>query len=145
MLTAVAADLAAVGVELKLARRGAEAHLKAIRDGDFDLALLRRDTPIDSPLPFLLPNLCNRNRHGVCLPEADKLIVESWASPTRAERLSKLAAAERLWAEDGAAIGLVQPIGWSLVSPRISGIASNPSGSHALRHMTLSAERTFIR
>lgn len=145
LLTAIAADLAAVGVELKLARRTPEAHLDAVRDGDFDLALLRRDTPIDSPLPFLLPNLCNRNRHGVCLPEADRLLAESWTAATRAERLSKLAAAERLWAEDGAAIGLVQPIGWSLVSSRVVGIAPNSSGSHSLRHITLSAERIFIR
>ncbi|MCG2840487.1 ABC transporter substrate-binding protein [Sandaracinobacter sp. RS1-74] len=145
LLTAVAADLAAIGVELNLARRSPEAHLKAIREGDFDLALVRRDTPIDSPLPFLLPNLCNRNRHGVCLPEADELVAESWNAATRAERLSKLAAAERLWAEDGAVIGLVQPLGWSLVSPRISGIAPNPGGSHSLRHLSLSPERTFIR
>ena len=144
LLSAVAADLAAVGVELKLVRRTPEAHLKAVRDGDFDLALLRRDTPIDSPLPFLLPNLCNRNRHGVCLPEADKLVAESWAAATRAERLSKLAAAERLWAEDGAAIGLVQPIGWSLVSRRVSGIAPNPGGTHALRHMIFAQDRRFV-
>ena len=144
MLTAVAADLAAIGVELKLARRSPEAHLKAVREGDFDLALLRRDTPIDSPLPFLLPNLCNRNRHGICLPEADKLVAESRTAATRAERLAKLAAAERLWAEDGAAIGLVQPIGWSLVSRRVSGIAPNPGGSHALRHMEFAYNRRFI-
>lgn len=144
LLTAVAADLAAIGVELKLARRTPEAHLKAVRDGDFDLALLRRDTPIDSPLPFLLPNLCNRNRHGVCLPEADRLLAESWTAATRAERLQKLAAAERLWAEDGAAIGLVQPIGWSLVSRRVTGISPNSGGRHALRHISFMPDRRFI-
>ena len=144
LLTVIAADLAAIGVQLKLARRSPEAHLKAVRDGEFDLALFRRDTPIDSPLPFLLPNLCNRNRHGVCLPEADKLVQESWTAATRAERLSKLAAAERLWGEDGAAIGLVQPIGWSLVSRRVSGIASNPGGSHGLRHIDFAYDRRFI-
>ncbi len=144
LLTAVANDLAAVGVELKLARRAPAAHLKAVRDGDFDLALLRRDTPIDSPLPFLLPNLCNRNRHGVCLPEADKLVAESWTAATRAERLSRLAAAERLWAEDGAAIGLVQPIGWSLVSRRVAGIAPNPGGTHALRHISFVQDRRLV-
>ena len=144
LITGIAADLAAIGVQLKLARRSPGAHLKAVRDGEFDLALFRRDTPIDSPLPFLLPNLCNRNRHGVCLPEADKLVQESWTAATRAERLSKLAAAERLWGEDGAAIGLVQPIGWSLVSRRVSGIAPNPGGSHALRHIDFAYDRRFI-
>lgn len=144
LLTAVANDLAAIGIELKLARRTPAAHLKAVRDGDFDLALLRRDTPIDSPLPFLLPNLCSRNRHGVCLPEADRLVEESWTAATRAERLSKLAAAERLWAEDGAAIGLVQPIGWSLVSRGVSGISPNPGGTHALRHINFAYNRRFI-
>lgn len=145
LLGAVAADFAAIGVELKLLRRSPAAHLNAVRQGDFDLALLRRDTPIDSPLPFLLPNLCDRNRHGVCLPEADRLLAESWRATTRAERLTMLAAAERLWAEDGAAIGLVQPIGWSLVSPRVSGIAANSGGVHSLRHMALTPERNFIQ
>lgn len=145
LLEKVAADYAAVGIQLKLARRSPEAHLKAIRAGDFDLAILRRDTPAATPLPFLWPFLCDRNRHGVCLPEADKLVAGSWRAPSNAERMQTLAAAERLWAEDGAAIGLVQPLGWSLVSPRVAGISANPGGSHPLRLMSLQPERKLIR
>lgn len=141
LVTAIAADLTAVGVELALAPRPVEAHARAIEAGDFDLALDRIDSPVDSPLPFLLPFRCKANRHGVCLEEADRLIDQSWQAPTRAERLALLAAAERLWAEDGAAIGLVQPLGWSLVSPRLGGMAANASGRHPLKHLTLTPDR----
>jgi ABC-type transport system substrate-binding protein len=137
----VARDFAALGITLRLERRDTAAHRRAVAGGEFDLALLRRDTPVDSPLPFLTPFQCSRNRHGVCLPEADRLLAESWKAPTRAARLAALAAAERLWAEDGAAIGLVQPLGWSLVSARVGGFAANPSGSHALRHLRIEQRR----
>lgn len=133
----VARDYAQLGIKLRLVRRSPADHQRALNNADFELALLQRSTPVDSPLPFLLPYLCDRNRHGICLPEADRLVAESWKAPTRSERLAALAAAERLWADDGAAIGLVQPLGWSLVSPRITGFAANPSGSHALRHLAI--------
>jgi ABC-type transport system substrate-binding protein len=145
LLELVAADLGEIGVDLKLVRRDEAAHRKALAAGNFDLALVRRDTPVDSPLPFLLPFLCERNRHGVCLPEADRLIAESWKAPTRAARLQALAGAERLWAEDGAAIGLVQPLGWSLLAPRIAGFAANPGGSHALRHLSIDQTRRLLK
>jgi oligopeptide transport system substrate-binding protein len=141
LMDLVGQDLAALGITLRLARRDPAQHRRAIAQADFDLALLRRDTPVDSPLPFLIPYLCDRNRHGVCLPEADRLLADSWKAPTRSARLAALASAERLWAEDGAAIGLVQPLGWSLVSPRITGFAANPSGSHALRHLSFAPSR----
>jgi ABC-type transport system substrate-binding protein len=145
LMERVGADLAAVGVDLKLARRAPEAHAEAVRAGRFDLALVQRETPVDSPLPFLQPLRCGRNAHGVCLADADRLLAESWSAPTRASRLAMLAEAEQMWVEDGAAIGLVQPLGWSLVSPRISGFAANPTGSHALRHLSLEPERRLLK
>ncbi len=141
LATAIAADLMAVGVELALAPRPAAAHDRAIAAGDFDLALDRIDAPIDSPLPFLMPFQCKANRHNVCLEEADRLLAESWQAPSRAQRLALLASAERLWAEDGAVIGLVQPLGWSLVSPRVGGMAANAAGRHPLKHLTLAPDR----
>jgi ABC-type transport system substrate-binding protein len=141
LMDLVARDTAALGITLRLERRDPAAHRRAIATGDFDLALIQRDTPIDSPLPFLMPFQCSRNRHGVCLPEADRLLADSWKAPTRGERLAALAAAERLWAEDGAAIGLVQPLGWSLVSRRVTGFAANLSGSHALSHLAIQERR----
>ncbi len=145
LMETVAADFRELGIELKLARRAPEAHRKAIADGDFDLALVWRDTPIDSPIPFLTPNLCNRNSYGVCVPEADKLVAESWKAKTRAERMHMLAEAERLWMADGAALGLVQPLGWSLVSRRIDGFAANPTGRHALRHLSINPSRRLLQ
>jgi ABC-type transport system substrate-binding protein len=141
LMELVARDYTVLGITLRLERRDPAAHRRAIANGDFDLAFVSRETPIDSPVPFLLPYLCERNRHGVCLPEADRLLAESWKAPTRSARLEALAAAERLWAEDGAAIGLVQPLGWSLVSRRITGFSPNPSGSHALRHLAIEQRR----
>lgn len=141
LMELVARDLSTLGITLRLERRDPAAYRRAIADGSFDLALIRRETPIDSPLPFLVPFQCKRNRHGVCLPEADRLLADSWKAPTRADRLAALAAAERLWAEDGAAIGLVQPLGWSLVSRRVTGFVANPSGSHPLRHLALEQRR----
>ncbi|WP_181160172.1 ABC transporter substrate-binding protein [Sandaracinobacter neustonicus] len=145
LMELVAADLAQVGVDLTLERRDADSQRRAIATGSFQLALTRRDTPVDSPLPFLWPNLCRRNNQGVCLPEADKLYAESWKAPTRGERLTALREAERLWAENGAAIGLVQPMGWSLVSPRLTGFTANPGGSHSLRHLSIDPTRRFLK
>lgn len=141
LVTAIATDLMAVGIELAIAPRPADAHDRAIAAGDFELALDRIDAAVDSPLPFLMPFQCRANRHGACLEEADRLLADSWQAPSRAQRLALLAAAERLWAEDAVAIGLVQPLGWSLVSPRVGGMAANAAGRHPLRHLSLSPDR----
>jgi oligopeptide transport system substrate-binding protein len=145
LMAAIAADYAAVGIDLVLIRRSTREHARAIAQGEFELALVRRASPINSPLPFLLPNLCGANRHGVCLPEADTLLKNSWTAPTVAERMAAMAAAERLWAEDGAIIGLVQPVDWSLVSPRLTGFATNASAVHALRHLSVTEDRRLLK
>lgn len=144
LMTEIAGDLAGIGVQLKLMRRGSAEHLKAIAEGDFELALVRRDAPTDSPLPFLIDNLCDQNRHGVCLKEADQLLADSWNAPTRAERLQMLMTAERLWADDGATIGLIQPLGWSLVAAHVSGIGANAAGQHLLHHLVNLPERKLL-
>lgn len=140
----VARDLAAIGVDLSLERRDPEGRRRAIARGEFQLALQQLETPVDSPLPFLWPYLCNHNGHGVCLPEADRLYAESWKAPTRAARLRALAAAEKLWTDDVAAIGLVQPLGWALVSPRVAGFTANSGGSHSLRHLSIDPSRRLL-
>lgn len=133
----IAADLAAVDIELSIVRRSARGHAKAIADGDFSLALVRHESPIASPLPFLLPFRCDANRHGVCLPEADRLLAEAWNAADAGERLAAYATAERLWAEDGAAIGLMQPLSWSLLSPRVVGFTPTITGVHRLESISL--------
>ena len=137
----VAGDLAAVGVDLVLLRAAPEQRARLLADGDFDLALVRRESPVQSPLPFLMPFRCAVNRHGACLPEADRLLAESWKAKTLAERKAALAAAERLWAEDGAAIGLVQPVDWALVSARVDGFAANAAGVHPLGQLRVQPRR----
>jgi ABC-type oligopeptide transport system substrate-binding subunit len=144
-MRSVAADVAAVGVDLALERRTPADQARAVAAGAFELALVRRDAAYNSPLPFLLPLRCGANRHGACLPEADRLLAGSWKAPTLAERMAALAAAERLWVDDAVAIGLVQPIDWSLVSQRIGGFVANPGGSHALRHLRFLPDRKLLK
>ena len=144
LMAAIASDYAAVGIDFVLIRRTPRDHAVAIAQGAFELALVRLESPINSPLPFLMPNRCGANRHGVCLPEADALLKDSWTAATLAERQIAIAAAERLWAEDGASIGLIQPIDWSLVSPRIAGFSTNPSAVHALRHLSIAKDRKLL-
>lgn len=145
LLSLVAADLAAIGVDITLGRRSATAHDEAVVRGDFALALVLRRSPIASAVPFLEPLRCGRNRHGSCLKEADALMAKSWTAPTPTERMALLASAERLWAEDAAAIGIVQPVHWSLVSGRVTGWTANPAGVHPLRFLSVSPERKLLK
>lgn len=143
ILNALASDFAAIGVELKLVRRSPAAQAQAIAKGDFELALVHWETPMDSPLPFLLPFLCG-NAMAVCVPDADQMIAESWHAGSLAERIAFLQTAERLWSEQAVAIGLVQPLGWTLVAPGISGVAANRSARHLLRNIQLTEDRKFL-
>ena len=145
LISDFADDWATIGVDVALQRRSADFHAKAVKQGDFEIALVSRVATIDSPLPFLLPFTCGANRHGVCLREADALLADAWKAKTLADRMTAIAAAERLWSEDGAAIGLVQPLGWSLVSPRIIGWTPNPSGVHPLSPLQRVPERKLIQ
>lgn len=144
LMTEVAADLGDIGVRLTLVRRGVADHLKAVADGDFDLALVRTDAPNDAPVPFLVRNLCDHNRLGICLREADQLVIDSWQAASRSKRLSMLAEAERLWAEDGTTIGLIQPFGWSLASVQLAGVAANSVGRHDLGNMSFLPGRKLL-
>ncbi len=138
-------EWAAIGVDILLARRTPEFHAEAVQKADFEIALATRIAPVDSPLPFLQPFTCAANRHGACLPEADALLAASWKAPTLADRMAALAAAERLWTADSVAIALVQPVGWSLVSPQIAGWTPNPSGVHPLHPLLRLPDRKLIR
>lgn len=145
LMAEVAGPLAMIGVDLRLVRRSAGGHEAAVGRGEFELALVERVADHSSVLPFLLPFRCGANRHGVCLPEADRLLAEAWRAPDLATRMAGLASAERLWSEDGAAIGLVRVIGWSLVAPRIKGFAPNRTGMHSLARLELEPDRNILR
>jgi len=145
LIAQFADEWAAIGVDVALARRSPEAHAKAVGQGDFESALTMRTAAHDSPLPFLLPFGCGANRHGVCLAEADRLLASGWKATSLMERMQAMAAAERLWMNDGAAIGLVQPLGWSLVAPEISGWTPNPTGVHPLHSLQRTPARKLIK
>ncbi len=122
----------AIGAEVLLERRAAAGHERALAAGDFDVALASAESRIDSPVPFLLGLRCGANRLGLCLPEADRLLASGWEAPTLAERMARIALAERLWQEDVAAIPLIQPLRWALVAPSLRGFEGNPGGVHPL-------------
>ncbi len=145
LVTMVGEDLARIGVSLTLGRRSPRAHAAAVARGAFELALVERSTPIASPVPFLVALGCGNNRHGVCLAEADRLLAESWKAGSTSERLAMLASAERLWAEDAAVIGLVQPLRWSLVSERVGGWSASASPVHPLRFLSFDPDRKLLK
>ncbi len=126
------AGWSAIGAEVVVERRSAGGHARALAAGDFDVALTSAESRIDSPVPFLLPLRCGANPFGLCLPEADRLLQSGWDAPTLAERMARIALAERLWQEDVAAIPLIQPLRWALVAPRVKGFEPNPGGVHPL-------------
>lgn len=143
LVNMIGGDFAEIGVRLSVVRRSVASHIEAVETGNFMLALVSRETRIASPLPFLLPFRCAANGHGVCLPEADRLLAEAWQAPDMGARMAAYAAAARLWAEDGAAIGLVQPLTWALVSPRVDGFRPNPANIHPLGALSVSTDRRF--
>ncbi len=129
---ALVSGWAAIGAEVVVERRSRRGHERALAEGDFDVALASAESRIDSPLPFLLGLRCGANPVGLCLPEADRLLMSAWDAPTLAERMARIALAERLWQEDVAAIPLIQPLRWALVSPRVKGFEANAGGVHPL-------------
>lgn len=138
-------SLADVGVDLAIEPLADAVYRKALAKGDFALALALEQTEVASPLPFLLQFRCKKNPFGACLPEADRLVQAAWGARTFQDRMEVLAAAARLWAEDGTAIGLVEPVGFALVAPRVGGFAATASGVHGLRSMGLEPERRILK
>jgi ABC-type oligopeptide transport system substrate-binding subunit len=126
------AGWSAIGAGVVVERRSASGHARALAAGDFDVALASTESRIDSPVPFLLGLRCGANPVGLCLPEADRLLASGWEAPTLAERMARIALAERLWQEDVAAIPLIQPLRWALVAPGVRGFEANPGGVHPL-------------
>ena len=141
----MAADWAPLGIDVAASVLAADALQRAFQRGDIHMMLVTRGTRHESPLPFLLPLRCEANRAGVCVPEADRLVADSWRAPTLAERMRAIAAAERLWSEDVAVIALFQPLAWSLVQPDIEGFETNPAGARSLQRLGRSGDRRLFR
>lgn len=133
--TVLVAGWSALGAEVVVEKRSPRGHAAALSEGSFDLALASAEAAIDSPLPFLLGLRCGANAFGLCVEEADRVLASGWEAPTLAERMARLALAERLWQEDVATIPLIQPLRWALVSKRVRGFVPNAGGVHPLAAM----------
>ncbi|QMW22907.1 ABC transporter substrate-binding protein [Sandaracinobacteroides saxicola] len=145
MAARIGNDLAAIGVTLSADIRDPAFHASTLARGGYALALTVREAPTDSPLALLLPLRCGANPAGVCLKEADRLLAQSWRAASLSARAGHYAQAERLWAEDGAVIGLVTPLRWALVSPRVAGWVDNAAGAHPLAKLDLLPEGRLFK
>jgi ABC-type oligopeptide transport system substrate-binding subunit len=133
--TAVARDWAAIGVKTRTVTRSSAAHAKALANGDYELALIERLSPVDSGYFFLAPFGCAKKTAGHCNPEADRLLDATRTMPDLDARRRTLQTAEALLAADQPAIMLFVPVRWSLVHPRVSGWNDNISGAHPLSRL----------
>lgn len=134
----VAADWARVGVKTVTVIRSPEAHALAVAHGTFELALVERTSPVDTPLAFLLPFTCGGggaatgSSGGYCNPGADGLVTAARASPDPAAGATTLGLAEAAMVADTPLIALFAPVRWALVSPRVTGWSGNAAGQHPL-------------
>jgi len=132
---AVSRDWAAIGVRTRAVTRSAAAHAKALANGDYELALVERLSPVDSGYFFLAPFTCAKKTGGYCNKEADRLLDATRTMPDLDARRRTLQTAEALIAADQPAIMLFVPVRWSLVHPRVSGWTDNISGAHPLSRL----------
>lgn len=146
--TAVAAEVAAswsrIGVRTTIVTRSPEAHALAIARGTFELALIERTSPVDTPLTFLLPFACaasNGGLGGYCNPGAGGLIAAARASADPAAGAATLGLAEATMVADTPLIALFAPVRWALVSPRVTGWSDNAVGQHPLALLGLTGRR----
>ena len=146
--TAVAAEVAAswsrIGVRTVIVTRSPEAHALAVARGSFDLALIERTSPVDTPLTFLLPFACitgHGGPGGYCNPVAGGLIAAARASADPAAGAATLGLAEATMVADTPLIALFAPVRWALVSPRVTGWSGNAAGQHPLALLGLTGRR----
>ncbi len=130
LLGQLAAYWGAYGIRIKAFKRGAEAHRKAIAQGDFDLAAIERIAPAPVPGYFLSPFTCAERMGGYCNPAVDQLLKDAEQVDDAGERIQLQRRANRLISEDAPLIAVMSPVRWSLVSPRVSGWQSNIAGTH---------------
>lgn len=136
-LAAVSSAWAQLGVQVAARTKGVIGHAEVLEKGDYQLALVERIAPADTPSFFLLPFTCAANSGGYCNPEADRLLDQARAMPDLASRAQQLQRAETLMAADAPAIMLFVPVRWSLVHPRVSGWNGNIVGAHPLARLDM--------
>jgi ABC-type oligopeptide transport system substrate-binding subunit len=137
---AVAAAWGQIGVTTKTVTRTAAAHASALAKNDFDLALVERIAPADSPLFFLVPFRCAAKRGGYCNADADRLLDAANRQTDIALRVEAFRRAEKLMLDDVPAIPLFVPVRWALVNPGVSGWNDNILGAHPLARLDMLPE-----
>ncbi len=119
-------DLAAVGIELSLAAKPAQADLHLV-----DLVARYPRTG------WFLNQLSCAARRGLCSARADERAKEARSAPTQAGRAALFAEAEAELTTANVFIPFGQPIRWSLVRGDVTGFATNRWGVHPLMPMAL--------
>lgn len=137
----VAADWAQLGVRTLTVTRTPARHLLAVARGNFELALVERTAPADSPLFFLLPFGCAAKTGGYCNAGADGLMAAARTTADPAGRATTLGLAEAAMVADTPLIALFVPIRWSLVARRVTGWIDNPAGQHPLARLGIAPGR----
>ena len=141
---AVAADWQALGVETKLVTEPEAAHARAVTRSDFDLAVVERVSPVDTPWALLAPLNCTARIGGYCNKDADALVAAALTVNDPAKRVEALEQAQSLMLIDTPMISLFVPVRWSLVSPQVSGWVDNPGGHHPLARLGKTQRRRLI-
>lgn len=116
----LATDWGRIGIEAMRVDRRAEA----------DYALIDRLAPSTGIDWFLAPFRCTRAR--LCNEEVELLIEQADAAPTPDQRRAILVEAGAAMDRAELFIPLTAPIRWSLVSPYVTGFATNSLGLHPL-------------
>lgn len=140
----VAADWARVGVVTQTIVRSPKGHADAIARGTFELAVVERTVPIDSPFPFLTPFACTGGST-YCNPAADALVAAARTAGDVATGNTALASAEAAIVADAPLIALFAPLRWALVSPRVTGWSGNAAGQHPLALLGVDRDRRLVR
>lgn len=138
----VAADWARIGVRTQTVARPAALHAAAVARGDYDLALLERVSPVDTPLAFLLPFTCAARTGGYCNTRADEVIAGARTTADPAAQATALALAEGAIIADTPMIALFAPVRWALVARRVTGWSSNAAGQHPLALLSIARGRS---
>lgn len=126
LLRQIAADYAAVGLQLVRARPGVPADLQLIDT----VARYAR-------IGWFLNQLSCASLPAVCSPAADRLAGEAVQEPDAAKRADLYAQAEAQLTMTNGYIPLGAPIRWSIVSGNSTGFAANRRGLHPLMPLAM--------
>lgn len=109
---------------------GVTAERVPLDDRSADLRLIDEVAPIDLASWYLRHFTCDRRF--VCDPSADEMLAAARIAPTIDNRRALLANADRIMTDLAPFIPLTAPVRWSLVSPRLTGFATNIFGRHGI-------------